>query len=291
MGEEATAAADGRRLCDASLFFASSSFFSHRRSLHLRPAVAFQHRIFSSLHWRLIGPFRGGRALAVTGVPGDPNHFYFGAVDGGVWESLDAGRTWNPIFDDQDIGSIGVDCGRTEQSTHHLRRDGRSRHALGHRVRRRHVQVDRRRTQLDAYRAARNQTNRRNRRSIRTMRTSSTPRRWGIRTQRTRERGVFKTTDGGKSWTKVLYKGPDVGATALAMAPDDPNVIYAALWQTRRPPWNVYPPSNGPGSGLYKTTDGGATWTQLTNGLPAHVGRIGLSIFECGTASYLCKRR
>src|SRR6202046_4520301 len=71
-------------------------------------AVFVNPSFFGSLHWRLIGPFRGGRALAVTGVPGEPNQFYFGAVDGGVWESLDAGRTWNPVFDGADIGSIGA---------------------------------------------------------------------------------------------------------------------------------------------------------------------------------------
>ncbi|MGC1380050.1 MAG: hypothetical protein WA814_03365, partial [Candidatus Baltobacteraceae bacterium] len=92
------------------------------------------------------------------------------------------------------------------------------------------------------------------------------------------ERGVFKTTDGGKTWSKVLYKDADTGAISLAMEPGNANVVYAALWQTRRPPWNVYPPSNGPGSGLYKSSDGGATWMQLSAGLPARVGHIGLSI-------------
>ena len=86
------------------------------------------------------------------------------------------------------------------------------------------------------------------------------------------ERGVFKTIDGGKTWSKVLYKDPDTGAIALALDPSDPNVLYAALWATRRPPWNVYPPSNGPGSGLFKSTDAGATWTHLSAGLPAKVG-------------------
>ena len=232
---------------------------------------------FSSLHWRLIGPFRGGRALAVTGVPGEPNHFYFGAVDGGVWESLDAGRTWNPIFDDQDIGSIGsiavapsnprtiyVGTGEADMRSDIAYGDGMYKSidggkswthiGLSDTKQIGAIVVDPHNADV-VYAAA-----------------------LGHPYAANPDRGVFKTTDGGKTWTKVLYKNADTGATALAMAPDDPNVLYAALWQTRRPPWNVYPPSNGPGSGLYKSTDGGATWTQLTNGLPSHVGRIGISI-------------
>ncbi|HVA34113.1 MAG TPA: hypothetical protein VNG31_08205, partial [Candidatus Baltobacteraceae bacterium] len=92
------------------------------------------------------------------------------------------------------------------------------------------------------------------------------------------QRGIFKTTDGGKTWTKVLYKDENTGAIDVVLDPSNADVVYAALWQTRRPPWNVYPPSNGPGSGLYKSVDAGKTWTQLTNGLPAHVGHIGISI-------------
>jgi len=232
---------------------------------------------FTGLHWRLIGPFRGGRALAVTGVPGEPNHFYFGAVDGGVWETLDAGRTWNPIFDDQDVGSIGsiavaasdprtiyVGTGEADMRSDIAYGDGMYKSSDGGRswqhigltntLQIGAIVVDPHNANV-AYVAA-----------------------LGHPYAANPDRGVFKTTDGGKTWSKVLYKGADVGATSLAMDPSDPNVLYAALWQTRRPPWNVYPPSNGPGSGLYKTSDGGATWTQLTNGLPAHVGRIGLSI-------------
>ncbi len=234
-------------------------------------------RYAGALHWRLIGPFRGGRALAVTGVPGEPNHFYFGAVDGGVWESLDAGRTWKPVFDDQDIGSIGsiavapstphtiyVGTGEADMRSDIAYGDGMYKSVdagaswthigLNDTKQIGAIVVDPHNADV-VYAAA-----------------------LGHPYAANDDRGVFKTTDGGKTWSKVLFKNADTGATALAMAPDDSNVVYAALWQTRRPPWNVYPPSNGPGSGLYKTTDGGATWTQLTQGLPAHVGRIGLTI-------------
>ena len=240
-------------------------------SLFVNPAY------FGGLHWRLIGPFRGGRALAVTGVPGEPNHFYFGAVDGGVWESDDAGRTWKPIFDNENIASIGsiavapsnpriiyVGSGEADMRSDIAYGNGMYRSDDGGHTWKHigltdtrqigAIVVDPRNANV-AYIAAQGHA-------------------YGPNA----ERGIFKTTDGGVTWNKVLYKNENTGATALAMAPGNPDVLYAALWQTRRPPWNVYPPSNGPGSGLYKSTDAGATWTQLTNGLPAHVGRIGLSV-------------
>jgi photosystem II stability/assembly factor-like uncharacterized protein len=232
---------------------------------------------FGMLHWRLIGPFRGGRALAVTGVPGEPNHFYFGAVDGGVWESIDAGRTWHPIFDGEPVASIGaiavapsdpttlyVGTGEADMRSDIARGDGMYKSTDGGKTwthiglnDSRHIgsiAVDPRNANV-VYVAA-----------------------LGHAYGPNAERGVFKTTDGGKTWSKVLYKDANTGAISLAMDPNDANVVYAALWQTRRPPWNVYPPSNGPGSGLYKTTDGGKTWQHLTAGLPPHPGRIGLSI-------------
>src|SRR5262249_55133944 len=93
------------------------------------------------------------------------------------------------------------------------------------------------------------------------------------------DRGVFRSRDGGATWEKVLFKSDDVGAIDLAIDASSPQTIYAALWNTRRPPWSVYPPSYGPGSGLYKSTDGGSTWRQLSNGLPTEgLGRIGIAI-------------
>src|SRR5580700_2706367 len=232
---------------------------------------------FTALHWRLIGPFRGGRALAVTGVPGEPNHFYFGAVDGGIWESLDAGRTWNPIFDDQDIGSIGaiavapraprtiyVGTGEADMRSDIAYGNGIYKSSDGGKSWTHLGLTDTK--QIGAIVVDPQDAN------VAYVAALGHP--YGPNP----ERGVFKTTDGGKTWNKVLYKNPDTGAISLAMEPGNPNVIYAALWETRRPPWNVYPPSNGPGSGLFKSTDAGATWTQLTNGLPQHVGHIGLSI-------------
>ncbi len=225
----------------------------------------------------MIGPFRGGRALAVTGVPGEPNHFYFGAVDGGIWESIDAGRTWKPVFDAQNVGSIGaIAVAPSDPRTIYAgtgEADMRSDIAYGDGM---YKSTDGGKTwahigladtyQIGAIVVDPHDAN------VAYVAALGHP------YAANPERGVFKTTDGGKTWSKVLFKGADTGAISLAMEPGNPNVVYAALWQTRRPPWNVYPPSNGPGSGLYKSTDGGATWTQLTNGLPAHVGHIGLSI-------------
>jgi photosystem II stability/assembly factor-like uncharacterized protein len=232
---------------------------------------------FDALHWRLIGPFRGGRALAVTGVPTEPNHFYFGAVDGGVWESNDAGRTWVPVFDREEIGSIGaIAVAPSDPKTIYVgtgEADMRSDVAYGDGV---YKSTDggkswahlglRDTKQIGAIVVDPHDAN------VAYVAALGHP--YGPNA----ERGVFKTTDGGRTWNKVLFKNADTGAISLAMEPGNPNVLYAALWQTRRPPWNVYPPSNGPGSGLYKTSDGGATWTQLTQGLPPRVGHVGLSI-------------
>jgi photosystem II stability/assembly factor-like uncharacterized protein len=231
----------------------------------------------NSVSWRLIGPARGGRALAVTGVPGEPDRFYFGAVDGGVWETENAGRTWTPIFDREDIGSIGaIAVAPSDPKTIYVgsgEADMRSDIGYGNGM---YVSDDAGKTwrhigleqtmQIGAIVV--------DPRDARIVYVAALGHAYAANP----ERGVFKTTDGGNTWTKVLYKDADTGAISLSMDPQHPDTLYAALWQTRRPPWNVYPPSNGPGSGLYKTTNGGKTWTQLTKGLPAHVGRIGVAV-------------
>ena len=232
---------------------------------------------FGSLHYRLVGPFRGGRALAVTGVPGQPDHFYFGAVDGGVWESTNAGRTWNPIFDGEAIGSIGaIAVAPSDPKTLYVgsgEADMRSDIAYGNGMYKStdggkswsHIGLTDTR-QIGAVVVDPQDAN--------VVYVAALGHQYGPNA----ERGVFKTTDGGATWSKVLYKDENTGAISLAIDPQHPQTLYAALWQTRRPPWNTYPPSNGPGSGIYKTTDGGAHWAQLTNGLPANVGRVGLAV-------------
>jgi photosystem II stability/assembly factor-like uncharacterized protein len=230
------------------------------------------------LSWRSIGPFRGGRVLAVSGVPGEPAHFYFGAVNGGVWETRDAGRTWQPIFDAVPVGSIGalavapsdpkliyVGSGEADmrsdiaQGAGMYRSDdaGRSWRAIG---------------LTDSEQIGRILVDPHNP-DVVLVAALGHP--YGANTTR----GVFRSTDGGRTWQRTLYRDADTGAIDLAADPGRPEVVYAALWQTRRPPWNVYPPSNGPGSGLYKSQDGGATWTRLTgHGLPERPGRIGLAV-------------
>ena len=239
-------------------------------------SAAVDPSFFQDLHWRLIGPFRAGRVLAVSGVPGEPEHFYFGSVNGGVWETRDAGRTWQPVFDSQPIGSIGalavapsnpkviyVGSGEADMRSDIAQGNGIYKSIDGgtswtHIGLEDSQQIGRIIIHPDnpdlVYVAA-----------------------LGHPYAANAERGVFRSADGGKSWQKILGRDNDTGAIDLAFEPGNPKVIYAALWQTRRTPWSVYAPSNGPGSGLYKSTDGGDHWNAL-QGMPAGPGRIGIAV-------------
>ncbi len=233
---------------------------------------------YQALHWRLIGPFRGGRVLTVAGIPGNSLRFYFGAVDGGVWTTGDAGRTWQPIFDNVPVGSIGaLAIAPSDPNTIYVgtgEADMRSDIAHGSGVYKtrdagRHWSfiglADSR--QIGAILV--------DPRDPKVVLLAALGHAYGPNA----ERGVFRSTDGGAHWSKVLFKDDNTGAIDLAFKPGDPNTVYAALWQTRRPPWSVYPPSNGPGSGLYVSHDNGVTWNQITgNGFPAHPGRMGIAL-------------
>lgn len=230
--------------------------------------------VAGGMRWRLVGPFRGGRTVTATGVPGQPNRFYFGSVGGGVWRSDNAGRTWEPIFDAQPVASIGaiavapsdpnviyVGSGEADMRSDISYGNGMYKSVDGGTSWTRIGLTDSRqigRVLVDPHDAN-------------VVYVAALGHAYGPN----KERGVFRSKDGGKSWTTVLFKNEDTGAIDLALDPANSKTILAALWQTRRPPWNVYPPSNGPGSGLYRSEDGGDTWKQVTNGLPSEkLGRI-----------------
>ncbi len=234
--------------------------------------------MLGGLRWRLLGPFRGGRVDAVSGVPGRPNEFYFGAVNGGVWKSIDAGRVWQPVFDDQPVASIGAiavapsapdvvyvgtgestlrDSAGFGNGIYKSTDAGKSWTHLGlpetqHIGR---IAVDPRNPDIVFVAAI------------------------GSLYAANEQRGIFRSIDGGRTWEKVLFKNNDVGAVHVVIDPSDSKVVYAGLWNTRRPPWFVYAPSNGPGGGIHKSTNGGDTWKQLTKGLPAEgIGRTGIAV-------------
>jgi len=231
-----------------------------------------------ALQWRLVGPFRGGRVLAVTGIAGDSRHFYFGAVDGGVWATEDAGRTWQPIFDSEPAGSIGaLALAPSAPATLYVgtgEADMRSDIAHGAGM---YKSVDAGKHWAflgldDTRQIGRILVDPRD---PEVVFVAALGHAYGPNA----DRGVFRSKDGGAHWRKVLFENPDTGAIDLAFKPGAPDTIYAALWQTRRPPWSVYPPSNGPGSGLYVSNDGGDHWSPIIgNGFPAHPGRIGLAV-------------
>ena len=234
--------------------------------------------LFGDLSWRLIGPFRGGRVLAVTGVPGDAQHFYFGAVNGGVWETKDAGRTWQPVFDGQPVASIGaiaiapsapnvvyVGTGEADMRSDISQGDGMYKSTDAGKSWRHIGLADSQ--QIGKIIVDPNDAN--------ALFVAALGHPYGPNS----ERGVFRSRDGGASWQRVLGNDDATGAIDLSFEPGNPRTIYAAMWQARRTPWNIYPPANGPGSGLYKSTDGGDTWTPMSrNGFPDKVGRIGIAV-------------
>ena len=230
-------------------------------------AQPFDPSLISGLRWRLVGPFRGGRALTATGVPGEPNRFYFGAVGGGVWRTDNAGRTWEPIFDSQPVASIGaiavspsdpnvlyVGSGEADMRSDISYGNGMYKSTDGGKTWTRLGLADTRqigRILVDPH-------------DPNTVLVAALGHAYGPNA----ERGVYRSKDGGKSWTRVLFRDENTGAIDLDFQPGNSRTILAALWQTRRPPWNVYPPSNGPGSGLWRSEDGGDTWKPVTSGLP-----------------------
>lgn len=234
---------------------------------------------YSAMQWRCIGPHRGGRVLAVSGVRGEPATFYFGAVAGGVWKTIDAGRTWVPIFDSQPIASIGaLAVSTSDPNTIYVgtgEADMRSDISIGAGV---YKSTD----------AGRNWSYLGLKDTRQIGRVLVDPKNSDIVLVAAlghgfgpnSERGVYRTTDGGKSWTRVLYKDENTGAIDLAYDPDNSRTVYASLWNTRRPAYSTYAPITGPGGGLYKSNDGGASWKEIAgHGLPtAPLGRIGLDV-------------
>jgi photosystem II stability/assembly factor-like uncharacterized protein len=243
--------------------------------------------LFSGLKWRLIGPFRGGRVVAVAGVPGDSATFYFGAVNGGIWKTTDAGVVWTPIFDGQPVASIGaLAVAPSDPKTIYAgtgESDIRSSLSFGNGV---YKSVDAGRTWLhvgleDTRHISRIVVDPQNADVVYVGAL-------GHAYSPNEQRGVYKSTDGGMHWTRVLDQGPEIGISDLAICSGNPQLLFAGVWHTWRPPWSTYAPVDRPGGGLYRSQDAGKTWSRLSgSGLPeGDWGRVGVDVTANGQRVY-----
>src|SRR4051812_6883692 len=235
--------------------------------------------------YRLVGPFRGGRSLTGAGIPGNPNIYYFGATGGGVWKSTDGAITWSPIFDKEGssaIGSIAVAA-----SDPHVIYVGTGEAC----IRGNAAQGDGVYKSVDGGKTWKNLGLKESRAIGKVIVHPKNPdialvAALGHPFGPNEERGVFRTADGGKTWQKVLYKNADTGAVDIAFDPNNPNIVFATLWQVRRQPWTLN--SGGPGSGLYRSGDGGITWKEVqSDDLPKKPwGKVGVSVASNGDRIY-----
>jgi photosystem II stability/assembly factor-like uncharacterized protein len=240
-------------------------------------AQQYKPELFKGMKYRLVGPYRGGRSVTSVGVPSEPNTYYFGAVSGGVWKTTNGGVTWTPLFDNQPVSSIGSIA--VSESDPNILYVGtgeaciRSISSFGDGVYK----------STDGGKTWKNVGLKDTRNIGRVIIHPKDPdiayvAALGHAYGNNAERGVFRTMDGGKTWEKVLYKDEKTGAIDIEFVPGNPSILFAALWEAGRTPWSLT--SGGPGSGLYKSTDGGSTWKPIKgNGWPdAVLGKIGVSV-------------
>lgn len=233
--------------------------------------------LYQAMDWRSIGPFRGGRAVAVTGVPSQPFLYYMGTTGGGVWKTEDAGITWRNISDGYfHVGSIGaVAVAEDDPNVVYV---GSGEHPV------RGVASSRGDGVYKSTDAGRTWSYLGLENSRQISRVLIHPRNsdivyvaaQGSRWAPDEDRGVYRSIDGGKTWKRILFVDAKAGPSELAMDATNPRIIYAAFWEHQRVPWQVR--SGGPNSGIWKTTDGGDTWTRLTEGLPSNMGKIGVAV-------------
>ncbi len=246
--------------------------------LTAQSAATINPALYSALKWRLVGPFRAGRVNTISGVIGQPNTFYFGSVGGGVWKSTNIGRTWTPIFDGNNVASIGA-IGVAPSNPDVLyvgtgEADMRDSIAFGDGM---YKSTDAGKTWTHIGLESTRQIGRVivHPRDPAIVFVAALGHVYGPHP----DRGVYRSRDGGTTWQKVLFKGDGIGAIDLAFDPANPQTVFAAMWAVRRPPWFIYAPANGPGGGLFKSVDGGTTWAPVTNGLPSDgLGRMGIAV-------------
>ena len=255
------------------------AFLASAAASHTAATQAVDTSLFREMKWRMIGPHRGGRTKAAAGVPSQPNVFYIGAVNGGVWKSTDYGRIWAPIFDDQPTGSIGaiavapsdpdivyVGSGeglqRPDLSTgdgiYKSTDAGRTWTHLGLRDGQQIPQIV-----VDPKNPDR-------------VLVAVLGHPYGPNT----ERGVFRSGDGGRSFERVLYKDENTGAVDIVLDPSNSDIVFAVLWEARQGPWENGS-FTGSNSGIYKSTDGGTTWRKIGSGIPGFdqgLGRVGITV-------------
>ncbi len=264
----------GMLLLTFCLFTISTN--SQRRKSNATPKVPAE--LYSSLEYRSIGPHRGGRSAAVTGVPGEPNLFYFGATGGGVWKTLDGGRTWANISDGYFGGSIGaVEVSKSDPNVIYV--------GGGEKTLRGNVSSGYGIWKTEDAGKTWTSAGLKNSRHVPRIRIHPTDHNTiyaavlGNIYKPTQDRGVYKSTDGGKTWSKKLYVNDQSGAVDLTFDPNNPRILYASTWRAQRTPYSLS--SGGKGSALWKSSDSGETWTEISKneGFPKDtLGIIGVTV-------------